>query len=100
MRNLLKLEFRKLQRQKSFYVCTGIMVALVILGAVISNALLKIAPEDLTNQFQLSGIQALLSAYADSSFNLIICIFISLNIINLEARARVNIITTYTELYF
>ena len=78
MRNLLKLEFRKLQRQKSFYVCTGVMVALVILGAVISNALLKIVPEDLTNQFQLSGIQALLSASADSSFNLIICIFISL----------------------
>ncbi len=37
MKDVLRLEFRKLKRQKSFYICTGIMLALLLLSAISCN---------------------------------------------------------------
>lgn len=45
MTDLLKFEFRKLKRQKSFYVILAIMVALVVLSAVMSKLLESLASE-------------------------------------------------------
>ncbi len=39
MKQLLKLEMRKLKKQKSFYICTLLMIALLFLSTLISKAL-------------------------------------------------------------
>lgn len=43
MGNLLKFEFRKLRKQKSFYICTAIMVALLLMTALLLNFIQDIA---------------------------------------------------------
>ena len=77
MGNLLKLEFTKLKKQKSFYICTIIMVALLLLSALTANALMNASPE-LAEQFTASGISSFVSGLNDSSFTLIASIFVVL----------------------
>lgn len=74
MNNLLKLEFTRLKRQKSFYVCTIIMVALLFLSLLTTNALMNASPE-LAAEFTGSGIESLVSGMNNSSFTLIASIF-------------------------
>ena len=92
MRNLLKLEFRKLIRQKSFYICTGIMAALVFLAAVLSNVLLKLVPTEYLEEIGCSGIHSMISAAGNSSYTLIICIFASLFICDDYSQQTIKII--------
>lgn len=45
MGNLLKFEFRKLRKHKSFYICTAIMVALLLMTALLLNFIKGIASD-------------------------------------------------------
>lgn len=74
MGNLLKFEFAKLKKQKSFYVCTIIMVALLLLSALTTNTLINASPE-LEERSSASGISSLVSGPNNSSFILIASIF-------------------------
>lgn len=79
MGNLLKLEFRKLKRQKSFYVCTLVMVALLFLSALTTNVLLNGNP-DAADQMNVSGIANSITAVGNCSFLLIAGIFTALTV--------------------
>ena len=45
MNNLLKLEFRKLKRQKCFYICLAIMVAMLLITGVTAKIFMDHAAE-------------------------------------------------------
>ena len=77
MKNLLKLEYRKLRKQKSFYICMSIMALLLFLSALATKLLLNLAAS-LSEEFaQITVLPTdfLLDTPADSSFILIISIF-------------------------
>lgn len=76
MFNLLKLEFRKLRKQKSFYICTIIMIILILLSAITNNILSQ--DEELSFLTDTSTISILISAISNCSFTLIAGIFIAL----------------------
>lgn len=75
MNNLLKFEFRKLFRQKSFYICTAIMMILSVFGLLLSKALAENSEFNMTMPTALSS---LLSAITSSNFTMICGIFIAL----------------------
>lgn len=75
MKNLLKFEFHKLLKQKSFYNCTIIMLALSFFGVLLNRSLADNAELNITMP---SVMSALLSAVNTSSFTLICGIFIVL----------------------
>lgn len=75
MKNLLKFEFHKLIRQKSFYICTGVMLALSLISLLLTQALVN--NPDL-GMAMPSGKSALLSAVSSSNFTMICGIFIAL----------------------
>lgn len=77
MKNLLKLEFRKLRKQKSFYICTIVMVVLLFLSAMTSKALCD-ASSEFAAQYNGSGITAMIGAISNCSFLLIAGIFVAL----------------------
>lgn len=77
MRSLLRFEFHKLKRQKSFYVCTVIMVALLLLTALSTNAMINASPS-LAEQLTVSGIDSLVGGLNNSDFTLIVSIFVAL----------------------
>ena len=76
MKNILKFEFHKLFRQKSFYVCSAIMVVFSVIGIMITKSLAENNPELITGN--LSGLSALLSAITSANFIMISGIFIAL----------------------
>lgn len=80
MKQLLKLEFRRLTRLKSLYICSGIMVALVFLSALTTEMLLSIGDGFLGDYLGSSGINAMLRGFVDSSFELLIAIFVALSV--------------------
>ena len=75
MNNLLKFEFRKLFKQKSFYICTAVMLALSVVGLMLNRALAENAELNMTMPTAKS---ALLSAVSSSNFTMICGIFIAL----------------------
>lgn len=77
MKNLLKLEFRKLRKQKSFYICMVVMIGLLLLSVLTVNAL---SEDDLeiSGQFGSSVIDVMVNAVNNSSFILIAGIFVVL----------------------
>ncbi|MCR5692140.1 MAG: ABC transporter permease [Eubacterium sp.] len=78
MARLLKFEFRKLFFQKSFYICGGISLILMIATMVISHmASLMIAEGQLLNPAN-DGVKAAVSAVDLSSIQLILPIFLPL----------------------
>ena len=77
MKNLLKFEFTKLKKKKSFYICTLIMVALLFIAALTTNALINVSAE-FGELFEVSSIDSLLSGLSDSSFIMITSIFVVL----------------------
>lgn len=77
MNNLLKLEFRKLKKQKSFYICTVIMIVLLFFSAVTTKMLTN-ADADFAAQTTMSGIASAVSAVSGCSFLLIAGIFAAL----------------------
>jgi ABC-type transport system involved in multi-copper enzyme maturation permease subunit len=77
MKNLLKLEFVKLKRRKSFYICTLIMLGLIIISNLTIKAFLSLLP-DVIGDITSSGIDSLVSGLSNSSFTLITSIFVIL----------------------
>ena len=80
MRNILKFEFHKLFRQKSFYVCSAIMVAFSLLAIMITKSLIENNPELITGN--LSGLDSLLTAITSANFFMISGIFVALMVCN------------------
>lgn len=77
MNNLLKLEFRKLKKQKSFYICTVIMIALLFFSAI-TTKMLNEANAEFAAQTSISDIASAVSAISSCSFLLIAGIFAAL----------------------
>ncbi len=75
MNNLLKFEFRKLFRQKSFYICTAVMLALSFVGLLLN----KIFAENTDfNTAMPTAKSALIFAISSSNFTMICGIFVAL----------------------
>lgn len=75
MNNLLKFEFRKLFKQKSFYICTAVMLVLSLVGLMLNKALSENAE---LNMAMPTVKSALLSAVSSSNFTMVCGIFIAL----------------------
>lgn len=75
MKNLLTFEFTKLKKQKSFYICTAIMLVLSLIGMLMNKALANNAE---LNMAMPTAKGALLSAVSSSNFTMICGIFIAL----------------------
>ncbi len=73
MKNLLRFEFRKITRQKSFYVCFGIVFGLIFLSALLLNTLQDSATEVVFNAAEFAK-----SALSSASFVMILGIFTAL----------------------
>ena len=80
MKNLLKFEFHKLFRQKSFYICTAIMFAFSFLAVIIIEVLINNAPVDMSELITKpqSCWDILLSTIDNSNLILISSIFIAI----------------------
>ena len=76
MKNILKFEFHKLFRQKSFYICSVIMIIFSILGILITKSLVENNPEQFTGT--LSGLNSILTAITSANFVMISGIFIAI----------------------
>ena len=75
MKNLLKLEFRKLKTRKSFYICIAVMVGMFAISTFTINGLIN---PDFSEDLGLSGINSLIGALSSSSFTMISGIFVAL----------------------
>ena len=83
MKDLLRLEFRKLRTQKSFYICLAIMVAMILISGFTYKMLADHAEAiaEITEGEQslpLSGGAFMLSFLSASNFSLISAIFVSI----------------------
>ena len=84
MNKLLSLEFRRLLRAKSFYICTAIALIMILISAATSKMLLNIASsEEFNEAFGGAAIQAptslsMLKGVASSSLTVILAIFLSI----------------------
>ena len=88
MKNLLKLEYRRLFSAKSFYICMAVSLALILISALttkfVLNAFTAITvetPEGMENiasALQAPTSLAMLKDMAGSSFTLILAIFLSI----------------------
>lgn len=87
MKNLLKLELRGLKKKKSFYICMGIMVAMLLLTTLMNKLLMDMTAEfapglelspELSPDFAMTGMDTLISTMNNSSFTLVIGIFVSI----------------------
>lgn len=86
MIDLLHLEFRRLFRAKSFYICTVIALAMIVISAATTKMLLDIAAnatEDISAAFGAESLQtptglSLLKGTATSSLTTILAIFLSI----------------------
>lgn len=76
MKDLLKFEFYKLKKQKSFYICTAVILAMSFLGALLTKLLADNNAG--LNTVVLSGQSTMLSAISSSNFTMICSIFIAL----------------------
>lgn len=73
MTNLLRFEFHKLRKQKRFYICTGVMVSLLLLSGVTTKALFGASAS-------MTVADIMLNAAGNSSFLMIAGIFAALHI--------------------
>lgn len=87
MGNLLKFEFRKLFRQKSFYICGAILVGLIVLSTFTMNMLLNMneamaadgmAIEMAADASMFNGLYMLTTSLAGSDYSLVLSVFIAL----------------------
>ncbi len=79
MNRLLSFELRKTRKQRSFYICTAVMVLLLVLPMLMSYLFLKTESESF-GEIGLSGIGCLIGAANNSSFILIVGIFTALTV--------------------
>lgn len=87
MKDLLKLEFRKLKNQKSFYIITAIMVIFTLIAAFTSKFLADFVTEaneaasELSGEtMPVSGLGILLGFASMGNFQLLAAIFVSINV--------------------
>lgn len=103
MSNLLKLEFRKLRKQKSFYICTVIMIILLFLSAVTLKVLSEADAGPAARQSE-AGISFVITAISNCSFLMIAGIFAALFICDdYEQQTIKNFYSrgyTKTQVYF
>lgn len=83
MKDLLRLEFRKLKTQKAFYICLAIMLAMILISGVTYKILAAHADAiaEITEGEQvlpLTGGDFMLGFLSASSFSLITSIFVSI----------------------
>ncbi len=80
MNNILRFEFHKLFKQKSFFICTGVMFAFTFLAIVILEVLVKNAPVNMAGLITTpqSCWDVLLTTIDNSNFILISSIFIAI----------------------
>lgn len=78
MIKLLRYEFYKLIKQKSLYICGGIMLALLIANIGLSKLLSVANLEEFGFSFDFSGADMMLQAVTNSSFTLVWSIFAAL----------------------
>lgn len=85
MKDVLRLEFRKLKRQKSFYICGGIMLGLILLSAISgkfqNDTMKEIAGDEIILDGLMSFvtvISSVVGALSAGSFELLAAIFVSL----------------------
>ena len=86
MKDLLHLEFRRLFRAKSFYICTAIALVMIVISAATTKMLLDVAEkatEDIAEAFGGAMLQAptafsMLKTAASSSLTTILAVFLSL----------------------
>lgn len=74
MKKLLQLEFTRLARRTSFYVCLAISVGLLFLSDLSASAIVKITPE-LASLVSTSVVACIINALNNSSFTIITGIF-------------------------
>jgi len=74
MKKLLLLEFARLKKRTSFFVCTAIAVGLLFLSDLLTNTLLNLTPE-LASLFSTSVWACLVNALNNSSFTIIAGVF-------------------------
>lgn len=79
MKNLLKFEFHKLVRQKSFYICTIVTLAVAWISLLLAKAAANNPDFGIG---QLSGKGILLTAINSSNFTMISGIFLALFVCN------------------
>lgn len=77
MNLLLHFEFHKLKRQKSFYICTFIIIILIFFSCLTVKMVTGGAPENVANPAH-SGIISMIGAVSSSSFLLIAGIFVAI----------------------
>lgn len=77
MKNLLRFETRKLLRKKSFYICTAVMVVLILLS-IMTLASIADIDDTFSMMVELPGFDAVLQAVSNSSFTTIAGIFVAL----------------------
>lgn len=91
MNRLLKFEFRKLFRQKSFYICGAIMVGMILLSVFSLNIILDtlsspegemLAGSGMDAYMGYHGLQMLADALNNSSISIILAVFLSLYVCN------------------
>lgn len=91
MKNLLKLEFRRLKRQKSFYICLAIMLALLLIAGVTTKILINYMPEIIEINEEFEGVPNANTVAVDTSafilnfvstgmFSILTAIFVSITV--------------------
>lgn len=87
MGNLVKFEFYKLFRQKSFYICSAIMVGLILISTFTLNMLVNISQGamgadgvtvSMMGDMELSGIYMLTGALAGNDISIILAVLLAL----------------------
>ncbi len=83
MKSLLRFEMRKLGRQKSFYICTLVMVVMLVLTGLTANLIVNIGKDvigeiDTSALTISSALDFVVQALGNSSFAMVIGIFTAL----------------------
>ena len=87
MGKLLHFEFRKLFRQKSFYICGAVFVSLILISIITLNAVLTFSDSmlesdglsvALLDDSICNGLYMLMSAFTNGNFSVILSVFTTL----------------------
>ncbi|MBO4252271.1 MAG: ABC transporter permease [Clostridia bacterium] len=84
MKDLLRLEFRKLKRSKSFYIILAIMLAMTVISMITTKLFESFADElnemgaEFGESFSTAGENVLLGFLSASNFSLLTAIFVSI----------------------
>ena len=107
MQELLKLEFRKLTKQKSLYICLAIMLSLILLSAIVYKVLMSTSidmGDFVTDLNNIDGIFFTLTTLSNADFFIILGIVVAITFcFDFEEHTIRNIFArgySRTSLYF